>query len=300
MEMAELDKRWQDLESASRPSSAQLRQYLKTVRELKIRDSEAVVRWGALLLSKHAATLSFEELWLVKEQVAIAAMDGPNVKLALQLVDQIRKQFPDSKRGDRLTGMYNECQGRMDEAQEWYEKIMKEQAHNPGALKRQIAQVAARGDGAAAIKLLTTYVGVYASDCEAWEELASMYLQAAHHQQAAFCLEEALLLNPGSIALHLLYAEVQYTIGSPAALKVARQYYASGLHLSGGTSPRALLGITASTAALGAQKGAKSADQDGLAAAAAETLVRQNRRLAPDKVPFVLKVLAAQGYPTIS
>lgn len=31
------------------------------VRELKIRDSEAVVRWGALLLSKHAATLSFEE-----------------------------------------------------------------------------------------------------------------------------------------------------------------------------------------------------------------------------------------------
>lgn len=32
MEMAELDKRWQDLESASRPSSAQLRQYLKTVR----------------------------------------------------------------------------------------------------------------------------------------------------------------------------------------------------------------------------------------------------------------------------
>lgn len=49
-------------------------------------------------------------------------------------------------------------------------------------------------------------------------------------------------------------SQVQYTIGSPAALKVARQYYASGLHLSGGTSPRALLGITASTAALGAQK----------------------------------------------
>ena len=42
-------------------------------------------------------------MWLVKEQVAVAAMDGPSVKLALQLVDQIRRQFPDSKRSDRLT-----------------------------------------------------------------------------------------------------------------------------------------------------------------------------------------------------
>ncbi len=31
------------------------------VRDLKVRDSEAVVRWGGLLLSKHAAALSFEE-----------------------------------------------------------------------------------------------------------------------------------------------------------------------------------------------------------------------------------------------
>ena len=31
------------------------------VRDLKVRDSEAVVRWGGLLLSEHAASLSFEE-----------------------------------------------------------------------------------------------------------------------------------------------------------------------------------------------------------------------------------------------
>ena len=43
--------------------------------------------------------------------------------------------------GGDVQGMYNECQGRMDEGQEWYEKIMKEQPHNPGALKRQVAQV---------------------------------------------------------------------------------------------------------------------------------------------------------------
>ena len=52
-------------------------------------------------------------------------------------------------------------------------------------------------------------------------------------------------------------AQVQYTIGGPAALRVARQYYAAALHLSDGASPRALLGITAATAALSSQGGQK-------------------------------------------
>lgn len=38
-------------------------------------------------------------------------------------------------------------------------------------------QIASRGDTAMAITLLTKYVTMYANDLEAWEELASMYLQ---------------------------------------------------------------------------------------------------------------------------
>lgn len=41
----------------------------------------------------------------------------------------------------------------------------------------ECAQVAARGDIVAATALLSKYVGLYANDVEAWEELASMYLQ---------------------------------------------------------------------------------------------------------------------------
>lgn len=37
--------------------------------------------------------------------------------------------------------------------------------------------MAARGDTANAITLLTKFVALYANDIEAWEELASMYLQ---------------------------------------------------------------------------------------------------------------------------
>ena len=33
----------------------------------------------------------------------MAAMDGPNPALALQLLEQIRGQFPGSRRADRLT-----------------------------------------------------------------------------------------------------------------------------------------------------------------------------------------------------
>lgn len=41
--------------------------------------------------------------WLVKEQVAVAAMDCNAGRFAYQLVENIRKQFPSSKRADRLT-----------------------------------------------------------------------------------------------------------------------------------------------------------------------------------------------------
>ncbi len=37
--------------------------------------------------------------------------------------------------------MYNESRGRMDEAQQWYEKTMGEVPADQGALKRQISQV---------------------------------------------------------------------------------------------------------------------------------------------------------------
>ena len=40
-------------------------------------------------------------------------------------------------------------------------------------------------------------------------------LQASQYQQAAFCLEEALLHEPGRLGLHLLYADTLYTIGGP-------------------------------------------------------------------------------------
>jgi hypothetical protein len=43
------------------PSSEQLIKYLRLIRELKIRDSETVARFGSLLLKHHRAALGEEE-----------------------------------------------------------------------------------------------------------------------------------------------------------------------------------------------------------------------------------------------
>lgn len=44
------------------------------------------------------------------------------------------------------------------------------------------------------------------------------FLQASQYQQAAFCLEEALLHDPGRLSLHLTYADTLYTLGGPVRL----------------------------------------------------------------------------------
>lgn len=76
--------------------------------------------------------------------------------------------------------------------------------------------------------------------------------QVQMYPQAAFCLEEVLLHNPTNIAVYVQYADVLYTMGGSASnFRTARSYYAAALELSGGTSVRALYGITASTAQLG-------------------------------------------------
>ncbi|CAG8628137.1 2833_t:CDS:2, partial [Paraglomus brasilianum] len=64
------------------------------------------------------------------------------------------------------------------------------------------------------------FLDVYYNDVEAWLELASLYLSQHLYQQAAFCLEELILLQPQNHFYHLKYAEVLYTSDNiPLALK---------------------------------------------------------------------------------
>lgn len=141
----------------------------------------------------------------------------------------------------------------------------------------------AQGNLHAAIDTLTKFLELSPLDAEGWEELADLYitvllLQRAHTHntpvppaicctlhacaiqvqlpgQAAFCLEELILLNPSSTSALLRYAHVQHGRGTPEALATARTYYSTVVQLTEGTNAAALYGVCATTSALAAGQG---------------------------------------------
>lgn len=88
------------------------------------------------------------------------------------------------------------------------------------ASKRQIALLQARGKHQEAIEALTKYLDTYYDDAEGWSELCNLYLAQHLYEQAAFCCEELILLQPANHIWYLKYAEILYTVNNlPLALK---------------------------------------------------------------------------------
>ena len=77
-----------------------------------------------------------------------------------------------------------------------------------------------------------------------------MYAQAGH------CYEELLLHQPHSIALHVQYADVLYTMGGSGGhnFGLAQSHYAAAVKLSEGRNARALYGLCACAAQLSTVK----------------------------------------------
>lgn len=291
-------------------------QFLRLLREFRIRDSESVVRYGKRLLERHASLLSEEELWLVHEQVAVAALDINCLNLASQLIRAVLRKFSQSSsRARRLLAMAHEARGEYDKAADIYNDMKLADPGNVGIRKRQIALEKSRGNTMGAIEQLNEYLTVFQTDMEAWQELAELAIEAQLYKQAAYCLEELIMTQPTSLALHIKYADVQYTLGGPAALRLARAHYAKAVELSAGTSARALYGILACAAALGtkhaaapsaAQPALPPSSQPGDAAdaaakqaaavgllpkAAGAALLKMYHQQAPDKAPLVASMV---------
>ena len=72
------------------------------------------------------------------------------------------------------------------------------------------------------------------------------------YRQAAFCYEELITFLPGSANYCIRYADILMTIGGQSHVRAARAYYSKAVALSQGKSVRALMGLLAAGAALGA------------------------------------------------
>ncbi|CAI2180291.1 5517_t:CDS:2 [Funneliformis geosporum] len=134
--------------------------------------------------------------------------------------ENLNKRFPGSPRVKILEGMKLEADDKLDAALALYEEILQEDEANIAASKRRIAVYKAKGQDGQAIDALTRHLDTVYNDAEAWLELSALYLNYHLYQQAGFCLEELILLQPQNHFYHLKYAEVLFTSENiPVALK---------------------------------------------------------------------------------
>ncbi|GAA5807069.1 hypothetical protein MFLAVUS_000419 [Mucor flavus] len=220
--------------------------HVKAVEELQAfrmtneRNSERVTILGARLIKDNYTSKLGDQIWPFYEQVAVAALDVQDFTLADFCIDKLKERFTEkSLRFRRLLGMRFEAQGQLDEAQEVYDTILQEDDTNMLASKRQIALLKARNKEQDMIDALTKYLDTYYDDHEAWLELCDAYLSKHMYDQAAYCCEEIILLQPSNHICYLKYAEVLYTLNH---LPLAFKHYCKVLELCT-DNVRALYGL---------------------------------------------------------
>ncbi|ORZ05471.1 hypothetical protein BCR42DRAFT_337973 [Absidia repens] len=193
--------------------------YAEALEELKLyrltneRQSEKVAGLGARLIRDNYSSKLGDEVWPLYEQICIAALDVDDQALANRCIEHLQKRFGESSlRFRRLLGMRHEAAGRLDEAQQIYDSILQEDETNMLASKRQIALLKARNKDQEVVDALTKYLDTYYDDFEAWLELCEVYVNQYMYEQAAFCCEELVLLQPTNHIVYLKYAEILYTL----------------------------------------------------------------------------------------
>ena len=127
------------------------RNIVLAVREAKTLRPELVASYGVYLLEKHAKRLG-SEVWAMYEQVAVALLQygkgshdadadadaAESMRLAKEYHSLLSAQFPGSLRVRRLEGMMQEANGQLDAAMAQYDAILKEDANNIFAFRRQV------------------------------------------------------------------------------------------------------------------------------------------------------------------
>ncbi|KAI8804758.1 hypothetical protein BJ742DRAFT_823148 [Cladochytrium replicatum] len=200
------------------------------------------------IVKSNSGLIDEVEKWALYEQIVVAAYDTGDVTTGNSYLDQILAKFPpkDSSRSSRLLGLQFESTGQFDKAVEVYEAALAKDESNIGLHKRIITALRAQGRKQEAIEGLVRYLDVFMSDIEGWLELSSLYLGELMYQQAAFCLEEVILLRPSNHLYHLRYADILFSFGQ---VELALKHYCRALELCT-DNVRAFYGIRTSILAL--------------------------------------------------
>ncbi len=153
-------------------------------------------------------------------------------------------QNPNSQRIQKLEGLYCEYEGRDKDAEEIYNKILKENPTNLSVMKRLVCIYKAKNNCIKAIEELNKILQIFVTDVATWEELGELYLLESNYQAALFCYEELLILDSTNSNYHVRVADIYYTLGDYDGFMKARKHYTFSLTLLiPGLNPRALYGL---------------------------------------------------------
>ncbi|PAV86390.1 hypothetical protein WR25_15385 [Diploscapter pachys] len=197
---------------------------LKEWRETGVRRSEEVVEIWEHVLSRSPVSLS-DQLWLVYEQVCIAALDASRFDLASECISRLDERFPKSSRVSKLIAMRYEAMENYNAAAEIYEKLIEGDPTNNSYRKRKIAVMLALGHYQDAIRDLNEYLKTFLNDNEAWIQLSELYLHENDIPKAMHCIEELIVSSPLNTLFLNRLADMRYTIGGVENLELAASYY---------------------------------------------------------------------------
>ncbi|XP_057317509.1 ER membrane protein complex subunit 2-like [Hydractinia symbiolongicarpus] len=217
------------------------RRKMKKWRDEGYRNSDEIVDLGECLIYEYANKLG-DELWVLYEQVCIAAYDCSRIDLAVNCLRALDKQFPSGNRVLRLRAMRKEALKQFADAEKIYKIMLEDDPANLHVRKRLITIQKSQNRIEAAIQSLNEYLKEFMGDQEAWMELCELYIHQQEYAKAAFCMEELILSHPHNHLYHQRYAEIHYTMGMPDSLEKAKKYFAQALKLDP-NNVRALYGL---------------------------------------------------------
>ena len=232
------------------------RMKMKKWRDEGYRNSDEIVDLGECLLYEYANKLG-DELWVLYEQVCIAAFDCNRMDLAISCLQALDKQFPTGNRILKLKAMRKEALQQYGDAERIYCVMLEDDPANLQVRKRVIAMKKAQNQIDETIEALNSYLKEFMGDQEAWMELCELYIQHQEYPKAAFCMEELILSHPHNHLYHQRYAEIHFTIGTADSMEKAKKYFAQALKLDP-NNVRALYGLFLSTSKSLNVKGAQN------------------------------------------
>lgn len=239
----------------------EIRDTLRKFRENGTRNAQTTFK-----LAKHISE-NFEkklgdEIWDIYEQMFFACIDLGRNDVALSYLMQVKDNFPESKRVNRLIGILHEADEEYEDAEELYREALEENPGDAAVTKRLVSMLKSTGKIVEAVKLLTKYLEIFQCDHESWLELAEIYISEYEYEKACFCFEELILISPANYLYHQRYAEVKYTIGGAENIQISKTHYCQAARLSGNSSNRALFGLVTVCENIKGTKGVSQEDKD--------------------------------------